>query len=212
MVNLPIERIWKPQKSKTVAHINDAVIDASLANEVKKGIGPSPVKGTPFYDTDVWRYKYSSVSEAQPAPNLSKQGLPKGIHEALAAEKALTAANDLTTEAFCMILRNALAHGGILYLDENGQTAEGKPVKGFCFVSTKQNNRNVVGLNFLQVKMKDYRDFLTKWVNWLQGGGSVSACHGFIEKRPRYTPLFDYSTPAQGITPITGPCRCSKAA
>ena len=166
MVNLPIERIWKPQKGLAVGHLNDAVLDASLAKAVKADIGQSPVVKAPFYKAGAWRYHYLQKEAA--LPDLSKQGLPLGVQQALVAGGALTAADALATETFCSILRNGLAHGGVLYLDSYGQTTEGAPVTRFCFVSTKQKNRTVVGLHFLQITMKDYRAFLGKWVGWLQ--------------------------------------------
>ncbi len=170
MVNLPIERIWKPQKGRAVGHLNDAVLDATLARAVKADIGESAVAKAPFYNVGAWRYHYLPKDAA--LPDLSKQGLPMDIQQALAADLALTAAGALATETFCSILRNGLAHGGVLYLDSQGQTTEGAPVTRFCFVSTKQKDRAVVGLHFLQITMKDYRAFLGNWVDWLHGAAA----------------------------------------
>lgn len=91
------------------------------------------------------------------------------VQQALVAELALTAAVALATETFCSILRNGLAHGGVLYLDSQGQTVEGARATSFCFVSTEQKDRAVVGRHFLQVTMRDYRAFLKNWVGWLHG-------------------------------------------
>ncbi|WP_155922388.1 hypothetical protein [Mesorhizobium sp. L103C131B0] len=170
MVNLPIERIWKPQNGRAVGHLNDAVLDASLAKAVKADIGQSPVSKAPFYKADAWRYHYLPKGAA--LPDLSKQGLPAAVQQALGMDGALSAADALATETFCSILRNGLAHGGVLYLDSHGQTTEGTPVTRFCFVSTNQKNRAVVGLHFLQITMQDYRAFLRKWVGWLQGAAA----------------------------------------
>lgn len=170
MVNLPIERIWKPQKGRAVGHLNDAVLDATLARAVKANIGETAVAKAPFYNVGAWRYHYLPKGVA--LPDLSKQGLPMNIQQALAADLALTAAGALATETFCSILRNGLAHGGVLYLDSQGQTTEGAPVTRFCFVSTKQRGRAVVGLHFLQIAMKDYRAFLRNWVDWLHGAAA----------------------------------------
>jgi hypothetical protein len=87
MVNLPIERIWKPQKGLAVGHINDAVLDASLAKAVKTDIGQSPVAKAPFYKAGAWRYHYLPKEVA--LPDLSKQGLPLGVQQALVADGAL---------------------------------------------------------------------------------------------------------------------------
>lgn len=167
MVNLPIERIWKPQIGRAVGHINDTVLDASLATAVKANIGPDPVAKASFYAAGAWRYHFLPKGTA--LPNLSKQGLPVRIQHALSGNGALTDADALATETFCLILRNGLAHGGVLYLDKHGQTTEGAPVTRFCFVSTKQRRQAVDGLHFLQITMNDYRAFLKKWVDWLHG-------------------------------------------
>lgn len=167
MVNLPIERIWKPQNGRAVGHLNDGVLDASLAKAVKASIGENAVAAAPFYKAGAWRYHY--LEKGTELPDLSRQGLPAAVQQALATDGALSAADALGTELFCTILRNGLAHGGVLYLDRHGQTTEGAPVTRFCFVSTKQKKRTVVGLHFLQVTMQDYRAFLGRWVGWLQG-------------------------------------------
>ncbi len=170
IVNLPVERIWKPQNGRAVGYLNDAVLDASLAKSVKSNIGQQPVSQAPFYRAGAWRYHYLPKGAA--LPNLSRQGLPMAVHQALSTAGGVTDANALATETFCSILRNGLAHGGVLYLDSNGQTMEGAPVTRFCFVSTKQKKGAVLGLHFLQVTMKDYRTFLGMWVSWLSGATS----------------------------------------
>ncbi|WP_174802669.1 hypothetical protein [Martelella limonii] len=173
MVNLPIERIWKPQNGRAVGHLNDAILDASLAKAVKADIGQNPVVKAPFYEAGAWRYHYLPKGTA--LPDLSRQGLPLAVQQVLATDTALSAADVLATETFCSILRNGLAHGGVLYLDSHGQTTEGAPVTRFCFVSTKQKNQAVVGLHFLQITMKNYRAFLGRWVGWLQNGTAMPA-------------------------------------
>src|SRR5690606_25094121 len=72
MVNLPIERIWKPQKGTAVGHLNDAVLDAMLARAVKADIGESAVAKAPFDLVGAWRYHYLPKDAA--LPDLSKQG------------------------------------------------------------------------------------------------------------------------------------------
>lgn len=182
MVNLPMERIWKPQNGRAVGHINDSALDASLAQAIKKGIGTTSVSQAPFYKTGAWRYHYMQMVGA--LPDLSRQGLPNAIHSALASEQAVKDAEVQTTETFCSILRNGLAHGGILYLNKDGHTVEGAPVQMFCFVSTKQNKGAVVGLHFLRVGMKDYRSFLALWSNWLQKESSHRAGRNIKSKKP----------------------------
>eukprot|EP01037_Dinobryon_pediforme_P020648 gene20648-21323_t len=75
MVNLPIERIWKPQNGRAVGHLNDAVLNASLAKAIKADIGQGVVAKAPFYRADTWRYHYLPKG-AGLFPDLSGEGLP----------------------------------------------------------------------------------------------------------------------------------------
>jgi len=166
MINLPIERIWKPQMNRAVGHLNDAVLDAHLAAAIRKGIGSNAVANAGFYCPDAWRYHY--LPKGASLPDLSQHGLPQSVEAALGVEAASKTAGELGTEMFCNILRNGLAHGGVIYLDTDGRTTHGAPVQMFCFVSTKwTRGSGVEGLHFLRVGMKDYRRFLQRWTNWL---------------------------------------------
>jgi hypothetical protein len=166
MINLPIERIWKPQMNRAVGHLNDAVLDAPLAQAIRKSIGPGAVARADFYRPDAWRYHY--LPKNAHLPDLSRTGLPIPVEVALSSPTAIRAAMALSTELFCSILRNGLAHGGILYLDTHGKSNYGAPVQMFCFVSTKRTHKNgIEGLHFLRVGMKDYRTFLQLWTKWL---------------------------------------------
>jgi hypothetical protein len=167
MVNLPIERIWKPQAGRAVGHLNDSVLNESLAKAIKARIGSAKIEKAPFYTSGEWRHHYSPIGTIP--PNLSQLGLPIDVHGALQKQLSVDSANALKTAEFCSILRNGLAHGGILYLNRYGHTTEGDPVTKFCFVSTKMNkDKKVVGLHYLQVTMQSYRLFLGKWVGWIQ--------------------------------------------
>ena len=79
------------------------------------------------------------------------------------------------------ILRNALAHGGVVYLDEDGQQSE-KPAAMFGFVSSLREPEiacegkancegksvlKVVGWNILRVSDAAFIDFLATWSAWL---------------------------------------------
>ncbi|RVI98119.1 hypothetical protein CN193_24820 [Sinorhizobium meliloti] len=170
MINLPIERIWKAATNRAVGHLNDSVLDKRLATAIRQGIGSDLVANACFYRPHAWRYHYSPKGAG--LPDLSLHGLPQSVETALAEDAAIRAAGALDTETFCGILRNGLAHGGILYLDSAGRTTHGAPVRMFCFVSTKQQKRNVVGLHFLRIGMKDYREFLKLWADWLKNSSA----------------------------------------
>lgn len=56
----------------------------------------------------------------------------------------------------------------MLYLDQHGRSSSGSPVRRFAFVST-DNPYNPSKLYFLRITMADYRAFLQRWVDWLNG-------------------------------------------
>lgn len=166
MINLPIERIWKPEMGHAVGHLNDGVLSSRLAGAMRKNIGNRPISQAPFYQPDVWRYHY--LPKGTGLPDLSQGGLPADVGTAFELPAGLTAGAALTAALFCKVLRNGLAHGGVLYLDEHGRSTPGAPVRAFCFVSTKEKDRRIEGLHFLRVGMKNYRAFLQLWAKWLQ--------------------------------------------
>lgn len=127
MVNLPIERIWKPQKGRDVGHLNDGVLDASLAKAVKAGIGQSAVAQAPFYKAGAWRYHYLAKGAA--LPDLSKQGLPAGIQQALAADGALKAADALATETFAASCETAWRTGESFISTTTGRRQKGRRLR-----------------------------------------------------------------------------------
>ncbi len=84
------------------------------------------------------------------------------------------------------ILRNALAHGSIVYLDEFGRSSYGKAVKMLAFASGKFANGScpyaknedcrgsrgdLASLRILRISEESYRDFLRAWVAWLNHAG-----------------------------------------
>ena len=92
--------------------------------------------------------------------------MPEDIATQLDSPDAMEDARNLSANCFCKILRNALAHGGVLYLDEHGRSRSGAPVHRFAFVSTN-NPMSPTKLHFLRIGMVHYRAFLQRWVNWL---------------------------------------------
>ena len=68
-------------------------------------------------------------------------------------------------------LRNALAHGGIAFLDENGHQTFGDSAKMYAFVSGKYdkiNREKLIGIKVLRIGEMEFRKFLTLWVEGLE--------------------------------------------
>ncbi len=162
MVILPVERILN---AKQKGHMDDAVINPGLADAVGQAINLEARVHLAGFFTGPWQY--ASLEKGSGFPNLAVCGLPDDIAEQLDAPDAIEAAKNLSTDHFCRILRNALAHGGVLYLDKHGRSPSGAAVQRFAFVSTDRST-NPRKLYFLRIGMADYRAFLQRWVDWLK--------------------------------------------
>jgi len=164
IVILPIERILKYKQKRAEGHMNDAVLNPRLADAIDRAIDLEGEVHQATFFTGPWQY--ASLKKGQGFPNLAVDGLPEAIAAQLDSPEAVEGARTLSAHRFCGILRNALAHGGVLYLDQHGRSCSGAPVRRFAFVST-DNPRNPTELRFLRIKMVDYRAFLQHWVDWL---------------------------------------------
>lgn len=168
MIILPVERLEK-QSSKNEGYADDLHLDAHLNVAVKKALGSSHFKKSPFFATGAWSY----VHWLDPSLNISR-GLPEGLSAQLSASDAFKDAEDMPTSQWCSILRNALSHGGVAYLNAQGRSMSGDQAEMFCFVSGKYGGpeRDVLeSLRCLRVKESDFRDFLRRWADWLKSSG-----------------------------------------
>ncbi|CAH1662417.1 hypothetical protein [Chelatococcus asaccharovorans] len=165
IVILPVERILKYKRRPSEVHMNDAVLNPTLADAVDKGIDLEAKVHLADFFTGPWQF--ASLEKGAGFPNLAADGLPEAIAAQLDTPDAVEDAKNLSANRFCKILRNALAHGGILYLDEHGRSSSASPVRRFAFVSTN-DPRNPTKLLFLRIGMADYRAFLQKWIDWLK--------------------------------------------
>lgn len=73
------------------------------------------------------------------------------------------------------ILRNALAHGGIAYLNKEEKSNHEQPVKMFAFVCCKYGAGecpaglgNLEGLNILRISEYHFQCFFGNWVDWMR--------------------------------------------
>ncbi|OWZ90500.1 hypothetical protein B9J07_27000 [Sinorhizobium sp. LM21] len=125
IISVPIERLARQKEHLGEEEAADGIKDAITAK--------TPVGEAPFY-TGCWRYYKQAKGEA--FPRLAIDGFPPDIIGGLAAEDALTAARQLSSNEFCSNLRNALSHGSVFYLDSEGPSSENIRVSRFAFVST----------------------------------------------------------------------------
>ncbi|MGM4960873.1 hypothetical protein ACT4MK_36775 [Bradyrhizobium barranii] len=167
MLTLPIERIERQlQRKEREGYADDRQLNPTLRDALKNELGGGRFQRTPFFAPGQWSFK------EWPADINIANGMPIELCTALGADEAFAQAAALETSRWCSCLRNALAHGGIAYLNENGHSSyDGGPVQMFCFVSGKYAERGdetPVALNCLRIREEHFLDFLQRWVNWLE--------------------------------------------
>lgn len=177
IINLPIERIER-QIDKPPGYADDRHIseDAVLAftDVIRKG----RFAAAPFFEDSAWSF---TIVREKPFFNTA-DGIPNKIADSLDGDEAREAALNMPASQWISVLRNALAHGGVAYLDEDGRSGHDRPVKMYAFVSGKYGRSqckngegdcpsglgDLEGLNVLRIEENDFRRFLAKWVDWLR--------------------------------------------
>lgn len=170
VITLPYERIFKPDDSE-FSYADDRHVRTNLSFEVKSQMNLPKLSESRFFGLDWWRF--TKVGENS-LFNLA-DGIPDHVADALSIEKARQDASNMPVTQWISIIRNALSHGGIAYLDESGRSSYGHRVAMFAFASGKYDRGNtphrLVGLNVLRISQSDFEDFLREWVRWLQISG-----------------------------------------
>jgi hypothetical protein len=162
MLILPLERIFKSPVDGG-SQGADREIDAELRTRIDKELGCAKHFGSsPFGKKGDWRYiscyPHSGFNIAD--------AWPSALNDRLNSNEASSNAKVACASCILSDLRNALAHGGVAYLDEVGRTSE-NPVKMLAFVAKKSLGRKVLGLSVLRVSTSDFRAFLEAWAKWL---------------------------------------------
>ena len=186
MLNIPLERIYqhlaKPEAPKLS---DDRGRDQGVTTAVQAEISAQKeLKDAAFFTGEEWRY----VAHRLPVQNIAN-GLPTFIAATLNEPEALSRARSLDTETWSRVLRNAMAHGGIAYLDAKGTTNSAEAVQMLCFCSIN-HPYNPTEMRFLRISVDDYNRFLDNWVTWLVASRLASdlanaACSNRRSRRAR---------------------------
>jgi hypothetical protein len=177
IINLPIERIERREGGEHLHYADDRKINAAAAAAIAGTLQKRRLRDAHFFVSGVWRF---TRCDKQPFPNIA-HGVPDDIAAQLDSEKTAQNAADMPASQWCSILRNALAHGGIAYLNAQGRSSYGQPVKMYAFVSgtydrnTGEHPRPLTAVNFLRIAEDDYFDFVRRWVAWLRDSGIARA-------------------------------------
>ena len=171
IVVLPFERLFKVSAGQVLA--DDSTIDPALEERVSGALA----HGKKFRDAPFGTGTWAKARIGLPF-NLAGEW-NDAVFDALALPKALADAQDADAITVVRLLRNALAHGGIAYLDEDGRQA--KPVVAqIAFASFKFNyddccNPKPEAVNLLRTTEENFRAFVYAWAKWLRDTGIAEA-------------------------------------
>jgi hypothetical protein len=133
IINLPIERIERREGGENRHYADDRQINPRAATAIVETLRRRRLREAPFFVDGVWRF---ACYKEPPFPNIA-HGVPEHVAAELGTEKTAQNAADMPASRWRSILRNALAHGGIVYLDAQGRSPYGQSVKLYAFISGK---------------------------------------------------------------------------
>jgi len=161
MVVLPIERIFKPVRPHAEVPADDRDIDPTLADRVGDVFNPErPFADAPFTVPGHWSY----AQGVEPF-NISAYW-PGEVLERLGSQTARDEADRTPAQRILLDLRNALAHGGVAYLDAHGRSTDG-PAAMLAFAAARTRNGRLTGLNILRIHQDHFYEFVMAWAEWL---------------------------------------------
>lgn len=167
MVVLPMERIFNAVTGSPGA-ADDSDLDPELSGQVRSVLGGDRAfSDAPFFTPGVWRL----VADG-PAFEVGGDW-PHDRLDNLRSPAALEAAAKAKAKVVMKLLRNALAHGGVTYLDaQGGQTYSATNQVGFASLFKVDGERR---LKLLSVPVSDFEVFLRLWTEWLAASGVAKA-------------------------------------
>jgi hypothetical protein len=166
MLVLPMERLFKPARPNHRGVADDRELDPHLAKLVVADLGPGKAFGAaPFFELDTWAY-VPAIDPFDVARDWPRRAL-----DPLAGQRALQAASEAPARDVLLALRNALGHGGVTYLDRDGQHADfATNMLGFAAFA----RHGAPELRLLRVSVRGFQDFLGRWANWLSASGVLN--------------------------------------
>jgi hypothetical protein len=159
IVILPIERIQKQRQNE--GYVNDRPIEPGVAEAVDAAFG-GKFRESPFFIQGAWSY-----ATWPPDTNIARD-MPSRLLQELSSQAAYGRAESMNASQWSSVLRNALAHGGVAYLDAKGAATSGNQADMFCFVSGKKVDGTLLRLDCLRISEANFRNFLAQWVRWLR--------------------------------------------
>ncbi len=185
IITLPIERVERHRGKEDIAYLNERPLDEWVANEVDRVLVKGRLGQAAFFEEGQWRF----AAIPYRGENLAMQ-FPNELREALSNDDALAAAANLPASQWSSCLRNALAHGGVLYLDRDGYHEHGQRAETLAFLSARypkysmeeyadcaplhgkrDTSKPPEQLMVLSISERGLLCFLERWVGWLGQSG-----------------------------------------
>lgn len=169
IINLPIERIGLVAKGELQPYVDDRHVNATAAAAIITTLEKQRLRDADFFVDGRWSF---ACRREGPFPNIA-ECFPEDVAAELGSKMAQRNAADMPVSQWCSVLRNALAHGGVAYLNAQGQSYPQGRVKMYAFVSGKHDKdsrerpKPLTVVNYLRISEDGYRDFLQRWVDWL---------------------------------------------
>ncbi|MGI8840140.1 MAG: hypothetical protein ACR2F8_05070 [Caulobacteraceae bacterium] len=166
MIVLPVERLMKPFNTGDIGVAEDVPLCDDSGELVAEVFGEGKLfcRASAFFKPGHW-----SGKARVPRFNVAEHW-PRRWLDDLASPEAYDRAGKATAWRVIKDLRNALAHGGVTYLDADGRHTEGEvAMLGFasaiCF---EPGGRNLKKVNLLRIHQDHFRIFLSAWAEWLK--------------------------------------------
>lgn len=180
IIVLPIERIERQRGKEVGGYVNDRPLNENLVQEVDKSIGGGRFDACSFFEPGQWRFATCEFEHQNFALEF-----PDDLREMLDSEGALSAAASMQASQWASVLRNAISHGGVSYLDRYGRAEHGNEATMLAFVSAKypkfpkghafegrsDTEQPPISLNVLRITEEGFQSFLRGWVEWLDASG-----------------------------------------
>ncbi len=175
MLVLPIERIFKPLGQNRAFVADDVDLDPKLGERLSDILARGRhFAESPFYEPGTWTYL------AGCDPFDVGRDWPRPLLEHLGSEAAQAAAAEASARDILLALRNALAHGGVTYLDgDGGHTLFATNMLGFA--SFADGGRK--SLRLVRATVPGFERFLKLWAHWLETAG---ISHDMANRGPGY--------------------------
>lgn len=164
MLVLPMERLFKPIVG-TPGVADDTKLDDAVGDKIRATFEKGrPFQEADFYEAEAWSYIDATekffVAEVWPSE----------IFDRLDTPEASTAAGAAPTADILNCVRNALAHGGVAYLDGRGRQSE--DATNMLAFAAYPTSRRKDELRILRISVDGYQRFLAAWSKWLADSGT----------------------------------------